>query len=122
MRIHIIEAKDLEKKDITFTGKGKSDPYAIIEAGDQRYKTHTIGCTVDPQWDYWCEVKKILILLGPLPLQDILGHRFGKKLHLTQKCKSGNYLVFPATPRFVLYILNVSKHINQRELGSMYIF
>ncbi|KAJ8920619.1 hypothetical protein NQ315_004758 [Exocentrus adspersus] len=55
LRVHVIEAKDLVKKDISFTGKGKSDPYTILEVGDQAYRTETIDCTVNPKWDFWCE-------------------------------------------------------------------
>lgn len=44
------------KKDIGVLGKGKSDPYAIIKVGAQSFRTQTIDNTVDPKWDYWCEV------------------------------------------------------------------
>lgn len=44
------------KKDITVLGKGKSDPYAILTVGAQTFRTQTIDNTVDPKWDYWCEV------------------------------------------------------------------
>ena len=37
-------------------GKGKSDPYAVITVGAQEFKTKTIDNTVDPKWDFWCEV------------------------------------------------------------------
>lgn len=30
IRVKILEAKDLKKADIGFTGKGKSDPYVVI--------------------------------------------------------------------------------------------
>lgn len=56
LRIHVIEAKNLMKKDITMLGKGKSDPYAIISVGAQQFRTQTIDNTVNPKWDYWCEV------------------------------------------------------------------
>lgn len=56
LRIHVVEAKDLMKKDITVLGKGKSDPYAIITVGAQQFRTQTIDNTVHPKWDYWCEV------------------------------------------------------------------
>lgn len=58
LRIHVIEAKNLMKKDITMLGKGKSDPYAIISVGAQQFRTQTIDSTVNPKWDYWCEVCK----------------------------------------------------------------
>lgn len=65
LRIHVVEAKDLMKKDIGVLGKGKSDPYAIVTVGAQQYRTQTIDSTVNPKWDYWCEVM-ILLLIIPL--------------------------------------------------------
>ncbi|XP_022211523.2 extended synaptotagmin-2 isoform X4 [Drosophila obscura] len=55
LRIHVVEAKDLMKKDISMLGKGKSDPYAIINVGAQEFKTQIIDNNVNPKWDYWCE-------------------------------------------------------------------
>lgn len=55
LRIHVVEAKDLMKKDISMLGKGKSDPYAIVSVGAQQFRTQTIDNTVNPKWDYWCE-------------------------------------------------------------------
>ncbi|XP_055547886.1 extended synaptotagmin-2 isoform X3 [Wyeomyia smithii] len=55
LRIHVVEAKDLMKKDIGVLGKGKSDPYAIVSVGAQQFRTQTIDNTVNPKWDYWCE-------------------------------------------------------------------
>lgn len=59
LRIHVVEAKDLMKKDISMLGKGKSDPYAILTVGSQQFRTQTIDNTVNPKWDYWCEVSVI---------------------------------------------------------------
>ncbi|XP_076379275.1 extended synaptotagmin-like protein 2 isoform X1 [Megalopta genalis] len=55
LRIHVVEAKHLMKKDIGMLGKGKSDPYAIISVGAQEFRTKTIDNTVNPKWDFWCE-------------------------------------------------------------------
>ncbi|XP_053969538.1 extended synaptotagmin-2 isoform X1 [Anastrepha ludens] len=55
LRIHVVEAKDLMKKDIGVLGKGKSDPYAVINVGAQEFKTQIIENNVNPKWDYWCE-------------------------------------------------------------------
>ncbi|XP_057654404.1 extended synaptotagmin-2-like isoform X2 [Diorhabda carinulata] len=55
LRVHVIEAKDLLKKDLSFTGKSKSDPYAVLVVGEQSFKTETIPSNVNPKWDYWCE-------------------------------------------------------------------
>lgn len=64
MRVHVVEAKHLMKKDIGMLGKGKSDPYAVITVGAQEFKTKTIDNTVDPKWDYWCEVS-LFCFMGP---------------------------------------------------------
>ncbi|XP_011881624.1 PREDICTED: extended synaptotagmin-1 isoform X1 [Vollenhovia emeryi] len=55
LRIHVVEAKHLMKKDIGMLGKGKSDPYAVINVGAQEFRTKTIDNTVNPKWDFWCE-------------------------------------------------------------------
>ncbi|XP_046754008.1 extended synaptotagmin-2 isoform X3 [Diprion similis] len=55
LRIHVIEAKHLMKKDFSVLGKGKSDPYAVINVGAQEFRTKTIDNTVNPIWDFWCE-------------------------------------------------------------------
>ncbi|KAG5314335.1 ESYT2 protein, partial [Acromyrmex insinuator] len=55
LRIHVVEAKHLMKKDIGMLGKGKSDPYAVINVGAQEFRTKIIDNTVNPKWDYWCE-------------------------------------------------------------------
>ncbi|RLU26666.1 hypothetical protein DMN91_000463 [Ooceraea biroi] len=55
LRIHVVEAKHLMKKDIGMLGKGKSDPYAIISVGAQQFRTETIDNSVNPKWDFWCE-------------------------------------------------------------------
>ena len=56
LRIHLVEAKNLVKKDIGILGMGKSDPYAVINIGAHQFKTKVINNTVNPYWDYVCEV------------------------------------------------------------------
>lgn len=56
LRVHVVEARNLMKKDVSMLGKGKSDPYAVITLGAQDFKTKVIDNTVDPKWDFWCEV------------------------------------------------------------------
>ncbi|XP_037945716.1 extended synaptotagmin-2 isoform X2 [Teleopsis dalmanni] len=63
LRIHVVEAKNLMKKDIGVLGKGKSDPYALINVGAQEFKTQIIENNVNPKWDYWCEAR-IFVELG----------------------------------------------------------
>ncbi|KAL3281901.1 hypothetical protein HHI36_005106 [Cryptolaemus montrouzieri] len=55
LRLHVVEAKHLMRKDIGMLGKGKSDPYAVVTVGAQEYKTSVVKNSVDPKWDFWCE-------------------------------------------------------------------
>ena len=48
IHISLIEAKDLAKTDIM----GKSDPYAILSHGNQKFKTNTAKNTQNPKWNY----------------------------------------------------------------------
>ncbi|XP_044750595.1 extended synaptotagmin-2-like isoform X2 [Coccinella septempunctata] len=61
LRIHIAEAKDLERRDVT----GKSDPYAVFSVGAQEYKTSVIKRSLNPKWDEWCE----FVILDPTAQQ-----------------------------------------------------
>lgn len=55
MRLHVLEARDLERKDINLIGKGKSDPYCIVRIGARQHKTRVIKGTITPKWDEWFE-------------------------------------------------------------------
>lgn len=61
------------KKDISVLGKGKSDPYAIVSVGAQQFRTQTIDNTVNPKWDYWCEVnsltKRVFLFVSYISIQ-----------------------------------------------------
>jgi len=59
------------KKDIGMLGKGKSDPYAIINVGAQEFRTETIDNTVNPKWDFWCEVR-VLVWCAYVPRKLVL--------------------------------------------------
>lgn len=78
IRVHVVEAKQLMKKDIGMLGKGKSDPYAIITVGAQTFKTKTIDNTVDPKWDYWCEFS-IDALIGQAVTVTVMDEDHSKK-------------------------------------------
>ncbi|XP_037279431.2 extended synaptotagmin-2 isoform X2 [Rhipicephalus microplus] len=56
LRVEVVAAKDLVKADIGMLGLGKSDPYAIISVGAQEFRTQVIPNTVNPKWNYYCEV------------------------------------------------------------------
>lgn len=55
--------------DFGVLGKGKSDPYAIITLGAQQFRTDTIDNTVNPKWDFWCEVSLIFFCFTECLLQ-----------------------------------------------------
>ncbi|CAI5446596.1 unnamed protein product [Caenorhabditis angaria] len=55
IRLKIIEAKNLENRDISFIKKGKSDPYAEIQVGSQFFKTRTIDNDLNPIWNEYFE-------------------------------------------------------------------
>lgn len=56
LRIEVVAAKDLIKADVGMLGLGKSDPYAIITVGAHEFRTQVIPNTVNPKWNYYCEV------------------------------------------------------------------
>ncbi|KAG1680236.1 Extended synaptotagmin-2 [Nymphon striatum] len=55
LEVHVIEARALRKADISLTGKGKSDPFAVITVGAQTFQTNVIDDTVEPFWNFSCE-------------------------------------------------------------------
>uniref|UniRef100_A0A8C3AWH3 Extended synaptotagmin 2 n=1 Tax=Cyclopterus lumpus TaxID=8103 RepID=A0A8C3AWH3_CYCLU len=53
LRIHFLEAQDLEGKD-TFLGgliKGKSDPYGILQIGNQLFQSKAVKESLNPKWN-----------------------------------------------------------------------
>lgn len=59
LRIHFIEAQDLEGKDTYLKGiiKGKSDPYGIIRVGNQIFQSKVIKENLSPKWNEVYEVQ-----------------------------------------------------------------
>ena len=53
IKLDLLMAKDLIKTDLV----GKSDPYAIITHGDQRYKSDIKKNTQNPEWNIECEIE-----------------------------------------------------------------
>ncbi|XP_063063168.1 extended synaptotagmin-2-A isoform X2 [Engraulis encrasicolus] len=53
LRIHFLEAQDLEGKDKYLGGliKGKSDPYGILQIGTQLFQSKTIKQCLHPKWN-----------------------------------------------------------------------
>lgn len=67
IRLELIEAQNLMKKDIGVLGMGKSDPYCIIRLGAQKFQTKTINNTVNPRWNFVCEVGSWFSFLDSFP-------------------------------------------------------
>merc|ERR1712013_404097 len=53
VKLDLLMAKDLIKNDMV----GKSDPYAIITHGSQKFKTDIMKNTQNPEWNIQCEVE-----------------------------------------------------------------
>ncbi|KAG7330610.1 hypothetical protein KOW79_006832 [Hemibagrus wyckioides] len=53
LRIHFLEAQDLEGKDKLFGGliKGKSDPYGVVQVANQIFQSKTIKECLNPKWN-----------------------------------------------------------------------
>ncbi|XP_041494888.1 extended synaptotagmin-2 isoform X1 [Microtus oregoni] len=64
LRIHFIEAQDLQGKDTYLKGlvKGKSDPYGIIRVGNQIFQSKIIKENLNPKWN---EVYEALVYEHP---------------------------------------------------------
>ncbi|XP_060104051.1 extended synaptotagmin-2 isoform X1 [Heteronotia binoei] len=64
LRIHFLEAQDLERKDTFLKGtiKGKSDPYGIIRVGNQIFQSKVIKENLNPKWN---EVYEALVYEHP---------------------------------------------------------
>uniref|UniRef100_A0A7M4FUJ8 Extended synaptotagmin 2 n=1 Tax=Crocodylus porosus TaxID=8502 RepID=A0A7M4FUJ8_CROPO len=64
VRIHFIEAQDLEGKDTYLKGivKGKSDPYGIVRVGNQIFQSKVIKENLNPKWN---EVYEALVYEHP---------------------------------------------------------
>ncbi|KAK5897743.1 hypothetical protein CgunFtcFv8_015221 [Champsocephalus gunnari] len=53
LRIHFLEAQDLEGKDTFFGGliKGKSDPYGVLQIGNQLFQSKAVKESLNPKWN-----------------------------------------------------------------------
>ncbi|XP_053537669.1 extended synaptotagmin-2 isoform X3 [Ictalurus punctatus] len=53
LRIHFLEAQNLEGKDKFFGGliKGKSDPYGVVQVANQIFQSKTIKECLNPKWN-----------------------------------------------------------------------
>lgn len=64
LRIHFLEAQDLQGKDTYLKGlvKGKSDPYGILRVGNQIFQSQVIKESLCPKWN---EVYEALVYEHP---------------------------------------------------------
>ncbi|XP_016050020.2 extended synaptotagmin-2 isoform X2 [Erinaceus europaeus] len=64
LRIHFLEAQDLQGKDTYLKGlvKGKSDPYGVIRVGNQIFQSKVIKENLCPKWN---EVHEALVYEHP---------------------------------------------------------
>ncbi|XP_058153603.1 extended synaptotagmin-2 isoform X1 [Dasypus novemcinctus] len=64
LRIHFLEAQDLQGKDTYLKGlvKGKSDPYGIIRVGNQIFQSKVMKENLSPKWN---EVYEALVYEHP---------------------------------------------------------
>ena len=65
LRIHFLEAQDLEGKDQFLGGliKAKSDPYGVLQIGTQQFRSRTIKANLHPKWNQVFEVTETHIHL-----------------------------------------------------------
>ena len=66
LRIHVTEAKELKKADISLTGKGKSDPYAVVRG--TTFSSALWPCPFDlyldlDLWLWWLKHKRFFCFL-----------------------------------------------------------
>ncbi len=52
LRVNLVRAEKLMRKDIGVLGMGKSDPYAILRVGAKRVETPMIKNTINPEWNF----------------------------------------------------------------------
>uniref|UniRef100_A0A8C9YSF3 Extended synaptotagmin 2 n=1 Tax=Sander lucioperca TaxID=283035 RepID=A0A8C9YSF3_SANLU len=64
LRIHFLEAQDLEGKD-TFLGgliKGKSDPYGVLQIGNQLFQSKVVKESLHPKWNEVYELNDLTLM------------------------------------------------------------
>lgn len=59
---------------------GKSDPYVVLSVGAQSFKSKIINNTVNPKWDYHCEVRCMSYII--VLLNDFIPFKFLRIIHL----------------------------------------
>ena len=73
LRVNLIRADQLLKKDIGVLGLGKSDPYAILRVGAKEVKTKVINNTITPEWFFYADFP-IEVVKGQYLTLDVFDH------------------------------------------------
>lgn len=74
LRVRLIKAEKLVKKDIGVLGIGKSDPYATLTVGSQKRKSERIDNTVNPEWNDFVVDFPIEVVHGQEVLIELFDH------------------------------------------------
>ena len=82
LRVQLIKAEGLEKKDVGFVGMGKSDPYATLQVGAKKFKTEVIKNTVNPEWFYTADFP-IEVVKGQQLTVEVFDHDDPGKFYLS---------------------------------------
>ena len=73
LRVNLIRADQLLKKDIGVLGLGKSDPYAILRVGAKEVKTKVINNTITPEWFFYADFP-IEVVKGQYLTLEVFDH------------------------------------------------
>ena len=73
LRVQLIKADQLMKKDIGLMGLAKSDPYAVLQVGAKKVKTEVIKNTISPEW-YFTADFPIEVVEGQQLTVEIFDH------------------------------------------------
>ena len=73
LRVQLIKADQLMKKDIGLMGLAKSDPYAVLQVGAKKVKTEVIKNSINPEW-YFTADFPIEVVEGQQLTVEIFDH------------------------------------------------
>ena len=79
LRVRLLKAEKLVKKDVGVLGMGKSDPYATLSVGSRRVKSDRIDNTVNPEWSDFVGDFPIEVVRGQELLLELFDHDGNKE-------------------------------------------
>jgi Ca2+-dependent lipid-binding protein len=74
LRVRLLKAEKLVKKDIGVLGMGKSDPYATLTVGSRKHTSERIDNTVNPEWNNFVADFPIEVVRGQELLIELFDH------------------------------------------------